>query len=148
MADPTTYLDEIVNRILAQCMEAVPGNAGFNYHGTDYANTPFWTVGETDVQTSLFGSELEVTPQITARLYGGKTSENNEGVVETDLRGYIPLLITYFADHLDLTSEEYPEPMDFIVQNQIILNPIRRRIVGQNPSYFVLELIFNVPVLL
>lgn len=143
-----TYLDDIITRVLAQCMEAVPAQAGFDFHGIDYPNFPYWTVGETEVETRRFGSELQIGLQITARLYGGKTTENNAGVIEKELRGCAAALIEYFAERLDLTSAAYPEPMDGIVETGVFLNPIRRRIVGQNPSFFVLELVFNIPVLL
>lgn len=147
-----TFLDDLIDRLLALCEEAVPVTEGFNYLTATYPNFPYWAVGETNVSMEPYGSERIVTVEVLARLYLGKAQADNPGEVEISARTHVPALLDFFDDRAHpqragLVSAAYPTPMADLMDMDDLLRTVNKRIVGDTPQYFVIELNFRVRLL-
>lgn len=111
---PINYMDEMIDRVVAMCQEAVPEARGtLNYLLGDYANFPHWRVGETEYDFNIDSADFVlVAHQVVARLYGGKIDSSYKGDVERSLRPFAGNAMQFFASNLRLTSS-VTSPSDY-----------------------------------
>lgn len=122
-----TYLTDCSLRLPAmekECLVArYPTIAAVPYTFHHQPDFPYWTNTLSGYAPGFSSEVLSVRPYLwIARYHMGFRGSGNFGDLEQQLYADLPYIENYFAEHILLTSSEYPSPADHLDPISININ--------------------------
>lgn len=142
MATESDYLDELFARILALAIEALTtySATGQPFFFWWQETFPYFTLRLDEDTPDGIAEDMQTdTYSVRLRLVVGHITEGTPGILDDNLRNYIPLVNRKFHKNVMLTSASYTDEMDILDPEGARITQVTGLRIFQNAGFSVTQ---------